>query len=112
MSERLMQHFMSLGQLRPRAETLIDKRKAAKTALTRAVLEGPTFALRDEIEQIGNALDTQRNELLETLPAMDSLLASGANAASAWRPLAEAQAHLSYLAKWQTQVRELLLQLM
>ncbi len=112
MSEALMQHFMALGRVRPEAEALIDKRAKAQSALTRALLERQTYALRDSFEQIGFALDEQRTALLGTLPALDTQLKTDAADTTAWRALAEAQAHLSYLAKWQAQVRELLLKLM
>ena len=109
MSEALMQHFMALGRVRPEAEALVEKRVKAQSALSRALLERQTFAMRDSLETIGIELDAQRAELIKTLPALDAQLDADHRT---WRPVAEAQAHLSYLAKWQTQIRELLLKLM
>lgn len=101
MREDLIQHFMALGQVRPEAEALIAKRAKSQTALTKALLERQTFALRDQLEQIGFALDERRHALEASLTTIDD-----------WQSLVEAQAHLAYLAKWQAQVRELLLKLM
>jgi len=101
MSEDLMQHFLALGKVRPEAEALIEKRAKTQSALTKALLERQTFALRDQLEQIGFALDERKRALELALATIDD-----------WQALAEAQAHFAYLAKWQTQVRELLLKLM
>lgn len=103
MSEEMMQLFMALGKARPEAEALIERRGKAQSALSKALLEGQTFARRDELEQIGMALDEKRRELDAELPELDG---------RDWRRLAEAQARFAYLAKWQAQVRELLLKLM
>ena len=101
MSEDLMQHFMALGKVRPEAEALIEKRAKTQSALTKALLERQTFVLRDQLEQIGFSLDEKKQTLETALQGIDD-----------WQSLAEAQAHFAYLAKWQTQVRELLLKLM
>lgn len=103
MSEDLMQLFMALGKVRPEAEALIEKRGKAQSSLARALLEKPTFALRERLEEIGFALDDKREALGQALVA---------HPADDWRGLAEAQARFAYLAKWHTQVRELLLKLM
>lgn len=103
MSDDLMQLFMSLGKARPEAEALIEKRAKSQSALTKALLEKQTFIMRERLEEVGIALDEKRQELEGSLITMD-----GAN----WRAIAEAQARFAYLAKWQTQVRELLLKLM
>jgi len=101
MSEDLMQHFMALGKVRPEAEALIDKRAKTQSALTKALLERQTFALRDQLEQIGFALDERKRALELSLSALED-----------WQALVEAQARFAYLGKWQAQVRELLLKLM
>lgn len=103
MSEDLMQHFMALGKVCPEAEALIEKRAKAQSALAKALLEKPAFALRETLEAIGSALDEKRETLaagLAQTPADD------------WPALVQAQAQFSYLAKWLAQVRELLLKLM
>lgn len=103
MSEDLMQHFMALGRVRPEAEALIEKRGRAQSALAKALLEKPTFALREGLEAIGMALEEKRRAMEAELPLVE---------AGNWRAVAETQARFSYLAKWQAQVRELLLKLM
>lgn len=103
MGEDLMELFMALGKVRPEAEALIDKRQKTQSALGLALLEKQTFAVRDSLEQTGFALDQKRQDLEAELPALGD---------HDWPRLAEAQARFTYLAKWQTQVRELLLKLM
>ncbi len=103
MSDELMELFLALGRTRPEAEALIEKRSQAQSALTRALTERQTMQMREMLEQIGTAMDDKRQALesrLHTLPPEQ------------WQALAEAQAYFAYLAKWQTQVRELLLKLM
>lgn len=102
MSEDLMSLFMALGKARPDAEALIDKRSKAQTALSKALLEGQTFSTRETLEEIGTALDAKRTELESSLVTIEG----------DWQGLAAAQARFAYLAKWQAQVRELLLKLM
>ncbi len=103
MSEDLMALFLALGKVRPQAEALIEKRGKAQSVLAKALLEKETFARRDELEQIGTALDEKRQELEAQLQGMG---------AEDWQALAEAQARFAYLAKWQGQVREMLLKMM
>ena len=103
MGEDLMDLFMALGKVRPEAEALVEKRQKAQSALARALLEKQTFAVRDALEQTGFALDQKRQALEAELPALGE---------HDWPRLAQAQARFSYLAKWQAQVRELLLKLM
>lgn len=103
MSEDLMELFMALGRVRPQAEALVEKRQKAQSALAKALLEGQTFQVRDALEQIGFSLDEKRRALETGLPSLKQ---------GDWQRLAEAQARFAYLAKWQAQVRELLLRLM
>jgi hypothetical protein len=110
MSEALMQHFLTLGRLRPSAEALITKREAASSALAKALLEQPTLALRDQLEELGFAIEGARSWLEQTLPELDAALSKGEP--HAWQSIAIAQAQFSYLSKWQAQLRELLLKLM
>lgn len=103
MSEDLMTLFMSLGKARPEAEALIEKRSKAASALSKALLERQTFAMRETLEEIGTALEAKREELGSSLTQIN---------ADDWIAIAAAQARFAYLAKWQAQVRELLLKLM
>ena len=103
MSEDMMQLFLALGKARPEAEALIEKRSKAQSALSKALLEKQTHALRDNLEQTGLALDEKRQSLEAELPQLNE---------TDWQRVAEAQARFAYLAKWQAQVRELLLKLM
>ena len=103
MSEDLMQLFMALGRVRPEAEALIEKRGKAQSALAKALLEKATFAVRESLEGIGTALDVRRSAMETTLSFTEP---------TDWQGVAQAQAKFSYLARWQAQVRELLLKLM
>ena len=103
MGADLMDLFMALARVRPEAEALIEKRQKAQSSLAKALLEGQVFATRDALEQTGFALDHKRRELESELTAFGEY---------DWPRLAQAQARFAYLAKWQAQVRELLLKLM
>ena len=103
MSEDLMAIFMALGKARPEAEALIERRGKTQSALSKALLEKQTFLIRETLEEIGTTLDAKRIDLESSVAGL---------AADDWKQLTEAQARFAYLAKWQTQVRELLLKLM
>jgi hypothetical protein len=104
MSDELMALFLALGRARPQVEALATRRREAHSALAKALLEKPALALRDQLETIGHAIHERRAAMEAGLAALD--------AAPDWQALAAQQAQLSYLAKWQAQVRELLLSLM
>ena len=103
MREDLMQLFMALGRVRPEAEALIHKRSQTQSTLTRALTERQALQLRETLEGIGAALDDKRQALETELSSISP---------DDWQTIAEAQARFAYLAKWQAQVRELLLKLM
>lgn len=109
MGEGMMALFSAISQVRPSAEALIEKRARATSALTKALTERQAFALADEVESIGLSLDEARRALEADLPSMDEALQS--NDQASWIRLAEVQAQFAYLAKWQAQVRELLMRL-
>jgi exonuclease VII small subunit len=102
MEEDLMAIFLRLGQARTQAAGLIAKRSTTSSGLAKALQERQLLASRDELEQIGEALEERRGALESALPALEG----------DWLALAAAQAQFSYLAKWQQQVRELLLAMM
>lgn len=109
MGEGMMALFSSIGQVRPSAEALIEKRTRATSALSKALTERQAFALADEVESIGLSLEEARRALEADLPALDEALSQEGDAP--WIRLAEVQAHFAYLAKWQAQVREMLMRL-
>lgn len=102
MADALMNLFLRLGAARSSAEAAVEKRNKASTALSKALLEKTILAQRHELESIGLLLEQQRRQILERLESLENQ----------WQQLAQAQAQLSYLAKWQAQVSELLLKLM
>jgi hypothetical protein len=102
MAESLMQLFLRLGRARSEAEALAVRREKASSALSRALMEKALLAQRDDLECIGLELEELRMAILHTLAEQEGQ----------WQQLALAQAQLSYLAKWQAQIAELLLRLM
>lgn len=110
MPESLMELFMRVGRVKSVSEELLKKRQNAQSALAKALLEPAILKLRDEAETVAGDLSAALDGLVDGLPAVDETLESGG--VDAWKRLAEIQAHVAYLAKWQAQVRELLLGLM
>lgn len=110
MPERLMDLFMRVGRTKSATEMLLKRRQEAKSALARALLQPEVLALREQAEGVASSLSEVMEERTNGLAELDAALAEGDP--EAWRRVAEAQAHLAYLSKWQAQVRELLLGLM
>jgi hypothetical protein len=98
----LMDCFLRLGQAKADALSLIERRQAAHSALARALLERPTLAVRERLEAVGFSIADLRHELEAQLPSLGEQ----------WTALVNAQAQLAYMTKWQSQIRECLLQLM
>jgi hypothetical protein len=105
MPDDLMLLFSQFGNLRQKAEALLKKRDTATTALGKAVLQPAVLGLRAEAETLAEQMAQTIEQREELLPALDAQLAVS------WQRLAELQAHLAYLLKWQLQVRELLFRL-
>jgi len=108
--DTLMAIFSQLGPLLQSVAGLLKRRQTAASALAKALLAPEEMRLREQLEELGLQLEAQRSALLETLPAFDARLAAGDS--SVWVELQTMQAKLSYLIKWQAQVRESLLGLM
>jgi hypothetical protein len=101
MQEELMQVFLLLGKERTTAEALVIKKQQAATALSRALLEKQLLAQRDALENIGFKLEALKQDSITQLSGLEQQ----------WQALATVQAQLSYIAKWQAQIAELLLKL-
>lgn len=108
----MMDVFSRLGRSLEGSKKLIEKKNAAQSELLKALLAAETFKWRDELENTGFEIETLKVTLLDQLPALDAALASQESAALGWKELAMVQARLAYLARWQGQIREQLLQLM
>jgi curved DNA-binding protein CbpA len=108
--DTMMAIFNQLGPLLQSVAGLLKRRQTAASALAKALLAPEEMRLREQLEELGMQLEAQRTALLETLPALDAGLAAGDS--TVLTELQTMQAKLSYLAKWQAQVRESLLGLM
>lgn len=95
-SSELMTMFTELGDLLQRADALIREREAATSALAKAMLEGRTQELRDELEKIVGKLESMVAQRVAGFPAIESANADG------W----EVARELTFLTKWEGQVRE------
>jgi curved DNA-binding protein CbpA len=99
-SAELMSLFSQLGPLLQKAAALAKKKQQASSALVKALLANEEMTLREALETLGVEIETRRETLIAGLPADDL------------EQIQVAQATLSYLAKWQAQVREALLVMM
>lgn len=106
----LMSIFEKLGPLLQRTSGFLKKKQAAATALGKALLAPEELRLREELEELGLAIDDRWTQLEQNLPGLDARLAAGDD--SAWQEVQATQARFAYLNKWRGQVRESLLGLM
>jgi len=92
----LMAMFSELGELLQQADALIRERESAASALAKAMLEGRTQGVRDDLETITAGLDSLVQARVARFAAVESGTADG------W----ELARDLTFLSKWQAQVRE------
>ncbi len=110
MDSALMSLFEKLGPQLQKAGQFQKRRAGATTALAKALLAPEEMTLRESLEALGVQLEEQREQLEDTLPAIDQRI--NANDTTVWLQVQAIQAKLSYLARWQSQIREALLALM
>ncbi len=110
MPGELMSLFSKVGALKTQSEHLLKRRASAGSALAKALLETQVLELREAAEETASQLASELERLQAGFPQLDFALAEGT--ADAWQAVAASQAHVAYLTKWQTQVRELLMGLM
>jgi len=108
--DAMMSLFGQLGPALQSVASFLKRKQAATSALAKALLSPDEMRLREKLEALGTTLESERTALLENLSTFDTRLSSGDTAALA--DLQILQARLSYLGKWQAQVREALLSLM
>ncbi|MGE9270202.1 MAG: hypothetical protein ACQKBU_05310 [Verrucomicrobiales bacterium] len=92
----LMGMFSELGELLQRADALIRERSAAGSALAKALLEGRTQEVRDDLERVGGELEAMVSARVAGFPEVEAMERDG------W----ELARELIFLAKWQGQVRQ------
>lgn len=98
-SSDLMMLFSQLGPLLQKSSVLAKKKQQATSALAKALLANDEMTLREALEALGTEIESKRVSILDHLPA-------------GLEELQVVQATLSYLAKWQAQIREALLAMM
>jgi curved DNA-binding protein CbpA len=99
-SAELMTLFSQLGPWLQKASALAKKKQQASSALAKALLAQEEMTLREALEALGSQIEARREALIAALPAIDL------------EQIQAAQATLSYLGKWQAQIREALLAMM
>lgn len=105
----LMELFAGLSRELDAAAKVTEKRKLASSALSKALLSAEILKVRESLEDINLAISTRMDSYLKLLPTLDNRLALGDY--TAWNTLQQIQAKLAYLEKWQSQIRDRLLQL-
>jgi curved DNA-binding protein CbpA len=110
LDDAMMSLFTTLGNALQAAENFLQRKSSAQSALAKALLMNEEMQHRERLEGIGFEIEKCRREMESQLPAFDSALQC--DDSSKWQQLAAMQARFSYLAKWQTQIRERLLALM
>jgi curved DNA-binding protein CbpA len=100
LSAELMAIFSDLGPRLQKAAALAKKKQQASSALAKALLANEEMTLREALEALGSEIEARREALIAALPADDL------------EQIQAAQATLSYLGKWQAQIREALLAMM
>ncbi|MEZ5330272.1 MAG: J domain-containing protein [Verrucomicrobiales bacterium] len=104
--------FSSLAAAVQLADGVIAKKKAATSALARALLAGGEMQAREALEAAGQRVAEERASLeSESLPSIDADLANSDNPTAVAPKIAEAFRAFGFLDKWQAQVREKLLEL-
>lgn len=106
----LMASFEKLGPLLQRSQAFSTRKKAASTALARALLSSEEMQLREALEALNESIEEQWQQLESSLSASDTRLQNADP--TVWADLQAIQAKFAYLNKWRTQIREQLLNLM
>lgn len=94
-SNHLMNHFMSTGELIQRADAFIKKKLQTTSALTKALLENDSVEMQEKISLQIDQLEIAQVETLNSLPTeMNSQVYE------------VAARDLAFLEKWQAQLKE------
>lgn len=92
----LMDLFMSLGDLLQRTDELLREREKASSALAKAMLESRTQECREELEEAQTRLESDIQNRVESFGEIERGNLDG------W----EVARDLTFLQKWQSQIRE------
>ncbi len=107
--EALSKCFMEIATLRREAGTFIKQQASASGPLARALLVSERSMLHHDLQKAAEQLTEMHEKCLEAIQEADGLWKE--HPAQTAPRLAEIQQELSYLEKWSTQLRELLLEL-
>jgi len=110
LDDEMMSLFSALGKALEISAKFIERKAGAQSAIAKALLANEEMQHRESLERMGFEIDQRTKEMEQQLPAFDAEIAS--EKYSSWAKIAAMQAKFSYLARWQTQVRERLLFLM
>ena len=102
----LMDLFGQIGPPLQEADDVIRKRKAASSALARALLAEPEMAVQQQLQRLLGQLHGELATTLERFPELESLPPSAEGTESL-----AVLARLGFLEKWQRQVQERLMNL-
>ncbi len=105
----LMSLFEKLGPLLRESAALANQKKAAASALAKALLARGEMRQREALEDLGARIGEAWTAIEEQLPAFDARIA--ASDPGVWADIQAAQARLAYLDKWRGQIRAQLLEL-
>lgn len=110
LDDDMMSLFSALGKALELSAKFIERKAGAQSAIAKALLANEEMQHRESLECIGFEIDLRKTEMEQQLTAFDVEIASAKF--FSWPEIAAMQAKFSYLARWQTQVRERLLLLM
>lgn len=108
-TEKLSSAFLRLATLRRTIDAFVKQQAAASTPLAQALLASERFTLQRDVEKELTSIETAHAECVAAVRSIDKEWA-GRGRELAPR-LAELQQELTYLAKWNWQLRESLFQL-
>lgn len=111
LDEGMMGLFTQIGQALDASGRFLEKKNRAQSTLARALLATEEMRHRETLEELGTLVAARRDAIEQTFAEWDARLEQGGSP-QFWQQVAAIQARLAYLARWQGQVRERLLQLM
>lgn len=97
--------FMSIGPALAQADELLDRKKQARTALAQALLSNDLNQCQESLEEQIAAITQASNRRIERFSEIDETL-EGSTPEEARPLLLESWSVLSFLEKWQGQLKE------
>lgn len=105
-AESLMGLFSDVAVALQRAEGVIERKEAARTAIAKAVVEPDVIAAQTALSEVGGPVGVAIKERQGRLEEVDTLAGGGADDRERARELADTlYRELAFLLKWQRQVQ-------